>query len=145
MKPALIPFAVLVAIQLTCVQVNIPQIPELCRRCLQPIGSLIARGIKKMSMRSSSFWDDDYLFIGWAGEIMNKRERLSAIRSGAFQVQSVESDEVIVRVFKDVALLYRRINSEYQQMGREAAPCGQTATDPHWMKCFPSDSGTKAS
>jgi len=72
---------------------------------LQPIGSLIARGIKKMSMRSSSFWDDDYLFIGWAGEIMNKRERLSAIRSGAFQVQSVESDEVIVRVFKDVALL----------------------------------------
>ncbi len=83
-----------------------------------------------MSMRSSSFWDDDYLFIGWAGEIMNKRERLAAIRSGAFQVQSVESDEVIVRV-KDVALLYRRINSEYQQMGREAAAYGQTPTDPH--------------
>src|SRR5712692_1267862 len=76
MKPALIPFAVLVAIQLTCVQVNIPQIPELCRRCLQPIGSLIARGIKKMSMRSSSFWDDDYLFIGWAGDYEQARAAL---------------------------------------------------------------------
>jgi ketosteroid isomerase-like protein len=53
-------------------------------------------------------WADDYLFIGWTGEIMDKHERLAAIRSGRFQVQSVESDEVKVRVFNDVAFLTDR-------------------------------------
>ena len=53
-------------------------------------------------------WADDYLFIAWTGEIMDKHDRLAAIRSGEFQVQSVESDEVKVRVFNDVAFLTDR-------------------------------------
>jgi ketosteroid isomerase-like protein len=52
-------------------------------------------------------WADDYLFIGWTGEIKDKHERLAAIRSGKFQVHSVQSDEVKVRVFNDVAFFYR--------------------------------------
>jgi hypothetical protein len=53
-------------------------------------------------------WADDYLFIGWTGEMMDKHERLAAIRSGRFQVQSVLSDEVKVRIFNDVAFLTDR-------------------------------------
>jgi hypothetical protein len=39
---------------------------------------------------------------------MDKHQRLAAIRSGKFQVQSVESDEVKVWVFNDVAFVTDR-------------------------------------
>jgi hypothetical protein len=46
---------------------------------------------------------------------MDKHQRLAAIRSGEFQVQSVESDEVKVRVFNDVAFLTDREHIRIKQ------------------------------
>lgn len=108
MKPALIALAALVATQLTFAQVNHSIDVEVVQAVLatnrQPDRAWNDKDVNALD----HLWADDYLFIGWAGEIMNKRERLAAIRSGTFQVQSVESDEVKVRVFKDVAFLTDR-------------------------------------
>jgi len=49
------------------------------------------------------------------GEIMDKHQRLAAIRSGKFQIRSVESDEVKLRVFNDVAFLTDRGHIQIKQ------------------------------
>jgi ketosteroid isomerase-like protein len=108
MKPGLIAFAVFVGTQLTCAQGNHSTDQEIVQAVLAADRQLDRAWNKQDVNGLDQLWDDDYLFIGCAGEIMNKRERLEAIRSGAFQVQSVESDEVKVRVFKDVAFLTDR-------------------------------------
>jgi ketosteroid isomerase-like protein len=108
MKLALSTLAALVASQLTFAQVNHPIDAEAAQAVLATDRQLDRAWNDKDVSALDHLWADDYLFIGWAGEIMNKHERLVAIRSGAFQVQSVESDEVKVRVFKDVAFLTDR-------------------------------------
>jgi hypothetical protein len=75
---------------------------------LQPIRQLDRAWNDKDLAALDQLWADDYLFIGWTGEIMDKHQRLAAIRSGKFQVQSVESDEVKVWVFNDVAFVTDR-------------------------------------
>lgn len=105
MKPVLIPFAVLFGIQIACAQVSHSTDAGIVQAVLAADRQLDRAWNKHDVTALDQLWDDDYLFIGWAGEIMNKRERLAEIRSGSFQVQSVESDEVKVRVFKDVAFL----------------------------------------
>jgi ketosteroid isomerase-like protein len=108
MKPALIALAALVATQLTLRQVN-HSIDTRAAQTVLAIDRQLDRAWNEKDINAlDQLWADDYLFIGWAGEIMDKRDRLAAIRSGTFQVQSVESDEVKVRVFKDVAFLTDR-------------------------------------
>jgi|SRR5260370_5209617 len=108
MKTVLSTLAALVASQLTFAQVNHSIDAEAVQAVLAVDRQLDRAWNDKDVGALDRLWADDYLFIGWAGEIMNKRERLAAIRSGAFQVQSVESNEVKVRVFKDVAFLTDR-------------------------------------
>lgn len=108
MKLILITLAALVAITMTFAQVNHRGESQAEQAVLATDRQLDRAWNNKDLKTLDELWTDDYLFIGWTGEIMNKRERLAAIRSGAFQVQSVESDEVKVRVFKDVAFLTDR-------------------------------------
>ncbi len=108
MKPILLTLAALVAITVMLAQVNRPGESQAEQAVLATDRELDRAWNIKDRKALDELWTDDYLFIGWTGEIMNKRERLAAIQSGAFQVQSVESDEVKVRVFKDVAFLTDR-------------------------------------
>src|SRR5260370_31688128 len=108
MRPILMTLAALVAIAPTFAQLNHPEESQAEQAVLATDRQLDRAWNSKDLRALDALWADDYLFIGWTGDIMNKRERLAAIQSGAFQVQSVESDEVKVRVFKDVAFLTDR-------------------------------------
>jgi ketosteroid isomerase-like protein len=108
MKPALFVLAALVAIMHTVGQVSRPTQAQAVDAVLATDGQLDRAWNNKDVDALERLWADDYLFIGWAGEIMDKHGRLAAIRSGKFQVQSVKSDEVKVRVFNDVAFLTDR-------------------------------------
>ena len=108
MKPALIVFAALVVILHTMGQVSRPAQTQAVEAVLATDRQLDRAWNDQDVDALDQLWADDYLFIGWTGEIMDKHERLAAIRSGKFQVQSMESDEVKVRVFNDVAFLTDR-------------------------------------
>src|SRR5216684_8658663 len=99
MKPALIVLAAIVAILHTVGQVSRPAQTQAVDAVLATDRQLDRAWNDKDVDALDQLWADDYLFIGWTGEIMDKPERLAAIRSGKFQVQSMESDEVKVRVF----------------------------------------------
>jgi len=105
MKPALIVFVALVATLHTMAQGNRPAQTQAVEAVLATDHQLDRAWNANDVAALDQLWADDYLFIGWTGEIMDKHQRLAAIRSGKFQVQSVESDEVKVRVFNDVAFL----------------------------------------
>ena len=108
MKSALFVLATLVAIMHTVGQVSRPAQAQTVDAVLATDGQLDRAWNNKDVDALEHLWADDYLFIGWTGEIMDKHERLAAIRSGKFQVQSMESDEVKVRIFNDVAFLTDR-------------------------------------
>jgi ketosteroid isomerase-like protein len=108
MKTALFVLATLVAIMHTVGQVSRPAQTQAVDAVLATDGQLDRAWNSRDVDALDRLWADDYLFIGWGGEIMDKHERLAAIRSGKFQVQSVESDEVKVRVFNNVAFLTDR-------------------------------------
>jgi len=108
MKPALIVITALVAVLHTVGQVSRPAQTQAVDAVLATDRQLDRAWNDKDVDALDQLWADDYLFIGWTGEIMDKPERLAAIRSGKFQVQSVQSDEVKVRVFNDVAFLTDR-------------------------------------
>jgi len=108
MKPALIVVTALVAVLHTVGQVSRPAQTQAVDAVLATDRQLDRAWNDKDVDALDQLWADDYLFIGWTGEIMDKPERLAAIRSGKFQVQSVQSDEVKVRVFNDVAFLTDR-------------------------------------
>jgi hypothetical protein len=108
MKPALIVLAALVATLYTMGQVIRPAQTQGVEAVLATDRQLDRAWNAKDVDAHDQLWADDYLFIGWTGEIMDKHERLAAIRSGKFQVQSMESDEVKVRIFNDVAFLTDR-------------------------------------
>ena len=108
MKPALIVLAALVATLYTMGQVIRPAQTQAVEAVLATDRQLDRAWNDKDVDALDQLWADDYLFIGWTGEIMDKHERLAAIRSGKFQVQSMESDEVKVRIFNDVAFLTDR-------------------------------------
>jgi hypothetical protein len=108
MKPALIVLAVLVAILHAVGQVSCPAQTQAVGAVLATDRQLDLAWNDKDVGALDQLWADDYLFIGWTGEIMDKHERLAAIRSGKFQVQSVQSDEVKVRLFNEVAFLTDR-------------------------------------
>ena len=108
MKPALIVLAALVATLCTMGQVIRPAQTQGVEAVLATDRKLDRAWNDKDVDALDQLWADDYLFIGWTGEIMDKHERLAAIRSGKFQVQSMASDEVKVRIFNDVAFLTDR-------------------------------------
>src|SRR5216684_8608932 len=108
MKPALIVVTALVAVLHTVGQVSRPAQTQAVDAVLATDRQLDRAWNDKDVDALDQLWADDYLFIRWTGEIMDKHERLAAIRSGKFQVQSVRSDEVKVRVFNDVAFLTDR-------------------------------------
>ena len=108
MKSALIVLATLVATLHVVGQVNRPTQKQTMEAILATDRQLDRAWNDKDIDALDQLWADDYLFIGWTGEIMDKHGRLAAIRSGEFQVQSVHSDEVKVRVFNDVAFLTDR-------------------------------------
>jgi len=108
MKPALLVLVALVAMMHTVGQVGRPAQAQAVEAVLAADGQLDRAWNNKDVEALGDLWAGDYLFIGWTGEIMDKHGRLAVIRSGKFQVQSVESDEVNVRVFNDVAFLTDR-------------------------------------
>jgi ketosteroid isomerase-like protein len=108
MKPALIVLTATVATFSTIGQVGHPAKTQAVEAVLATDRQLDRAWNDKDLNALDRLWADDYLFIGWTGEIVDKHDRLAAIRSGTFQVQSVESDEVKVRVFNDVAFLTDR-------------------------------------
>jgi ketosteroid isomerase-like protein len=108
MKPALIVFAVLVATLPTMGQGSRPAQTQAVDAVLATDRQLDGAWNNKDVTALDQLWADDYLFIEWTGEVMDKHQRLAAVRSGKFQVQSVESDEVKVRVFNDGAFLTDR-------------------------------------
>jgi ketosteroid isomerase-like protein len=103
MKPALIALTALVAMFSNVEQVGRPAKTQAVEAVLATDRQLDRAWNDKDLNALDRLWADDYLFIGWTGEILDKHDRLAAIRSGTFQVQSVESDEVKVRIFNDVA------------------------------------------
>jgi hypothetical protein len=108
MKPALTVLAALVAILHTVGHVSPSAQTQAVDAVLATDRQLDRAWNDKDVDALDQLWADEYMFIGWTGEIMDKHERLAAIRSGKFQVQSVQSDEVKVRVFNDVAFLTDR-------------------------------------
>ena len=108
MKPALIVLAALFATLHTMAQGSRPAQTQAVEAVLATDRQLDRAWNDKDVAALDQLWADDYLFIGWTGEILDKHARLTGIRSGKFQVQSVESNEVKVRVFNDVAFLTDR-------------------------------------
>jgi hypothetical protein len=108
MKPTLIVLAALVATLHTVGQGSCTAQTEAVAAVLATDRQLDRAWNDKDLAALDQLWADDYLFIGWTGEIMDKHQRLAAIRSGKFQVQSVESEEVKERVFNDVAFVTDR-------------------------------------
>jgi ketosteroid isomerase-like protein len=107
MKPTLIFLAALVATLHTVGQGSRTAQTQAVKAVLATDRQLDRAWNDKDLAALDQLWADDYLFIGWTG-IMDKHQRLAAIRSGKVQVQSVESDKVKVRVFNDVAFLTDR-------------------------------------
>ena len=56
---------------------------------------------------------DDYTFVGDAGMIMTKAERIAAFKSGDLKYESISIEVVSIRLFGNTAVAVTRITSKF--------------------------------
>ena len=65
-------------------------------------------------------WADDYRLVTSGGEVMNKAQRLEAIRSGDIAYENVAFDEINVRSYGDVAVAVARSTGKTRFKGKDS-------------------------
>ena len=64
---------------------------------------------------------DDYVFISGVGQMMNRKEHLDSLKSGAIKYKSLTYDDVKVRTYGDTAVLTGHITAEGENAGRSTS------------------------
>ena len=72
-----------------------------------------------MQRRSEEFVADDWVIIGPDGRIIEKERFLGVIKSGALTHETMESDEIRVRVFGDSAVVTALTRTKGKFMGKD--------------------------
>ena len=76
--------------------------------------------LKKDAKSLDEIWADDLSFVNPRGELLNKKQRMENINTGATELQKADVSEKNVRIYGDtaVATLVVKINGQYS--GKEA-------------------------
>lgn len=67
--------------------------------------SLIAAIQRKDTEKLNRIWADEYLGTAPDGRVVNKADLISAVKGGAIALESLEVDDLRVRLFGDVAVM----------------------------------------
>jgi hypothetical protein len=51
---------------------------------------------------------DDYLFVAYNGDLSNKEVQVEAVRSGFMKFSAATTEDVVVRVYGDTAVVIKR-------------------------------------
>jgi len=70
--------------------------------------SLITAVQRKDTETLSRIWSDEYLGTAPDGRVVSKNDLLAAVKGGAIEIESMELDDLRLRLFGDVAVLTGR-------------------------------------
>ena len=62
---------------------------------------------------------DEFVFTDYNGEVKNKAQQLDFFRSGALKLESGESDDVEIRLYKNVAVMTGRFTARRSAGGKK--------------------------
>ena len=84
----------------------------------QTVNDLTAALAKNDAAALERIYADDYIFVGDDGTMMTKKERIAAFRSGELKYESINSEVLGIRFYKDTAVAMTRFTTKFAPGGK---------------------------
>jgi len=80
---------------------------------------LIEAAVQRDAETLDRLYADDFIFTGSLGEVLNKEQAIASYRAGEIRYESVETDEVDVRLYGDTAVSVGRATIKAHYRGQD--------------------------
>ena len=83
--------------------------PEVVKSELAAVERRLIMAVQRKDLATlNEIWDDDYLGTAPNGRVVSKADLMAAVNDGVIQIQTLEPDDLYVRMFGDVAVMTGR-------------------------------------
>ena len=91
---------------LSCVSVPESNDPEIVKSELAAVERRLIMAVQRKDLTTlNEIWDDDYLGTAPNGRVVSKADLMAAVNDNVIQIQTLEPDDLYVRMFGDVAVM----------------------------------------
>ena len=91
---------------ISCTSVSQTDDPEKVKAELAAVERRLIMAVQRKDLVTlNEIWDDDYLGTAPNGRVVSKSDLMSAVNDGVIQIQTLEPDDLYVRMFGDVAVM----------------------------------------